>query len=76
MVLCVNRQYSYRNLLDLGGRDERECLSFNPFGEVVDSHCSVLNATSSFGKLTDQVNSLYCKWPPISHENKFLWMGF
>ena len=40
-------------LLDLRGRDGRESFSFNPFGEIVDSHYSILNATSAFGKLTD-----------------------
>ena len=40
-------------LPDLGGRDGREDFSLNPFSEVVDSHYSVLNVTSTFGKLTD-----------------------
>ena len=40
-------------LIDFSRCDECECFSFNPFGEVVDSHYNVLNATSSFGKLTD-----------------------
>ena len=40
-------------LLDLSEHDGREHFSFNPFGEVVDSHYNVLNATSAFGKLTD-----------------------
>ena len=43
-------------LLNLSGRDGCECFSFNPFGEIVDNHYSVLNTTSAFGKLTDQVN--------------------
>ena len=46
-------------LLDLSGRDRREHFNFHSFGEVVDSHYSVLNATSAFGKLIDQVNPLY-----------------
>ena len=40
-------------VLYLGRRDGRECFSFNPFGEVVDSHYSVLNMTSPFGELAN-----------------------
>ena len=37
----------------LRGHDERECFYFNPFSEVVDNHYYVLDATSSFRKLTN-----------------------
>ena len=37
-------------LLDLYGCDGHECFCFNPFSEVVDSHCCVLHTAYSFGK--------------------------
>ena len=40
-------------LLDFDGHDGHECFGLNPFGEVVNNHYSVLNATSSLRKLTD-----------------------
>ena len=63
-------------LLALSKRDGSECFSFNSFGEVVDSHYSILNATFAFGKVVDQVNLPYCKWPRTNHGSKFFWMGF
>ena len=37
-------------LLDLRGRDGRECFCFNPLSEVVNNHYCVLHTTSSFRK--------------------------
>ena len=46
-------------LLDLKGHDRRDCFSFNSFGEVIDKHYSILNATSVVRKLPDQINPPY-----------------
>ena len=43
-------------LLDLYGHDGCECLCFYLLGEVINCHHYILNATSSFGELANQVN--------------------
>ena len=40
-------------LLDLRRCNGRKCFYFNPLGEIVYSHYSVLYSTSSFGKSAD-----------------------